>query len=163
MTDNLIYDPSSPQTRRPDPLGVNDDRCVTEENAMHDYRGHHGSGGRRRAPRGYNDELAASACSSRGSVEKGHSGDTGRGVGLKVEAVVELLLTTRNQTYAQFLVDSRAALPEHPSGRLILVALPLINDLVHQRGQSRSHRFRGRQKKRDENFGVPQASHLGRY
>lgn len=134
-TDNLIYDPSmAPDERTATHSGVPDDRMVfTEEHAGHEYKGIAALAIAGRVLREHNPALAAEATEAAESlwaVER----DDSRAFAEKTAAAVELLLTTGDDSYRQWLLDNQGAIVEAigRTGWTLGRALPLLDDAAFE-------------------------------
>jgi endoglucanase len=162
MSDNLFYDANlKPHERTATHSGVPDDRWVfTEQNPAREFKGIAALAIAGRVLRGYDDELAAECLAAAQALWKEERVVERRGFRDKIQATVELLLTTKNPVYRQALLDSRqeivAAIPM--VGWLIGRALPLIDDrdfTEEVRAAVAAH-FAEVQKQQSQNpYGVP--------
>ncbi len=134
MTDNVVFDPrKTPEASAP-PVGLPgspDDRWVfTEENPRRELQTAAALAAASRALRGYNDELSreclevATALWDRTKTNEPL---------LRVDAAAELLITTKDAKYSQFLRDQRKLIAENIErvGWIVGRTLPLVSDRAY--------------------------------
>jgi hypothetical protein len=122
QTDNKVYDPKQP--------GTSDDRWVFTENSP---RREVATGANlaaiARALKGYNDTLASECLTMAEELWNNHPDAEGL-TPFKVQAAIELLLTTRKDIYRQFILDHENTVATNIPmlGWQIGRAIPLINN-----------------------------------
>jgi hypothetical protein len=130
-SDNLFYDPAlSRDARTATMSGVPDDRLVfTEQNAGHEYKGIAALAIAGRVLRRADPALAGESTDAAEALWK-MDRDPRAGIGDRVNAAVELLLTTRKIEYATALKAMQPQILARIGsvGWMIGRALPLIND-----------------------------------
>lgn len=101
MTDDLKYNPNLAEDERTaTESGKLDDRLVfTEENPGHEYRAIQGLAAAARVLKGYNDELAERCLNASIELYEMKREDSRRQASSKVQATVELFLTTGYEKY----------------------------------------------------------------
>jgi hypothetical protein len=133
QTDGLVYDPKLWEDDRTDTRsGKPDDRWVfTEQNPGRALAAAAGIAAAARVLRGYNDRLAADclrAAQAIWSAERPAAPP--EAAGDAIHAAIELLLTTRDDQYRRFLIDSEPEVRKRIAsvGWALGRALPLVGD-----------------------------------
>lgn len=130
-TDNLFYDPTlGPNQRTASHSGLKDDRLVfTEENAGHEYKGIAALAIAGRVLRKQNPALAKESIDAAEALWKADR-DLTKAFSERINAAVELWLTTRKAEYGQVLIDNRKEIVAHADQVAWCVGkvLPLIQD-----------------------------------
>lgn len=159
MTDNLIYDPrldsGSVSGNR---SGIADDRWVfTEENPRRELQVAAGLASASRALSEYNPQLSSRCLDVASTLWENNAEANARA---KVQAAVELLLTTNEDKYRAFIVENHQQFVEHIDNTGWLLGR-ILNKLKDQQAESAiTEAVKGLQNKieteRQENpFGVP--------
>ena len=130
QTDNQVFDPKK-AVGEPSPVGLPgspDDRWVfTEENPSRQMQAAAWLAATGRALKGFNDELAADC--QRITEEYWKNGGE-KTMGQRIHLAVELLISTKDRQYAEFLIKQRETICKSIDryGWIIGRALPLIGD-----------------------------------
>jgi endoglucanase len=130
-TDGLFYDPSlKPEQTTGTHSGKPDDRWVfTEQNAAHEYKGIAALAAAARVLKTYDPALASECLKTAEALWK-QDRDASRAFDERIEAAVELWLTSKNPTYRQVILDNRQQVVARIGsvGWIVGRAFPLIDD-----------------------------------
>jgi hypothetical protein len=160
ITDNQVFDPK--KTRRDVPAvglpGSADDRLVfTEENPGRELQVAAGLAAASRALKGFNDPLARDCLGiSQELWERAKEKNPLQ----RVEAAVELLLTTKDKKYADFLAGATPAIVKNieRTGWIVGRSLPLVENQKYRdsiREAVRAYRLRIDERGKKTPYGVP--------
>ena len=131
-TDNLIYDPKLKATEKTGThSGVSDDRWVfTEVNPARDLKTIANIAAASRVLKGFNDELSAECITVAENLWQTINNEDEKLVSNKIQAAIELYLTTSKDQYKQTILSNEANIKSRIEtlGWLIGRALPKIND-----------------------------------
>jgi hypothetical protein len=160
ITDNQVFDPAKAPSTVPEVglPGSPDDRWVfTEENPQRELRAAAGLAAAARVLKGFNDGLASDCL---GIAQETWKRTNNQRPTDRVGLAVELLIATRDRSYADFLVASREAIcAEVKTNAWVLGrALPLIGDQQFTRAVTEAVAGYGAELQRLENstpYGVP--------
>ena len=165
-TDNLFYDAAlkSDQSTATH-SGKQDDRLVfTEENAGHEYKGIAALAIAGRVLRKENPALAGQSIAAAEALWK-QNRDHEKGINERIEAAVELWLTTRKPEYGQVLIDDREQIVKHADqvAWSIGKVLRQITDkhfVEELRGAVAANFARTIEQQKANPFGVPYRPHI---
>jgi endoglucanase len=165
-TDNLFYDSAlGPDLRTATHSGKNDDRLVfTEENAGHEYKGIAALAIAGRVLRKENPALAGQSIAAAEALWK-QNRDPQNGFNERIDAAVELWLTTRKPEYGQVLIDNRQRIVKHADqvAWSIGKVLRLITDkhfVEELRGAVAANFAKTIEQQKANPFGVPYRPHI---
>ena len=165
-TDNLFYDAAlkSDQSTATH-SGKQDDRLVfTEENAGHEYKGIAALAIAGRVLRKENPALAGQSIAAAEALWK-QNRDPEKGINERIEAAVELWLTTRKPEYGQVLINNREQIVKHADqvAWSIGKVLRQITDkhfVEELRGAVAANFARTIEQQKANPFGVPYRPHI---
>ncbi|MBN1790518.1 MAG: glycoside hydrolase family 9 protein [Bacteroidales bacterium] len=167
QTDNLPYNRSvkynnNYETRQ----GIKDDRMVfTEENPGHEFSAIQGLAAAARVLRDYDDGLADRCLNAATGLWHMKRDVSGREISEQINAASELLITTGNREYSDFLVRMSDSIPKRISsvGWVVVRALSLVDDATYKgkveqalAGLSEEIENQGK----ETPFGVPYRPHI---
>ncbi len=165
-TDNLFYDAALKSDQRTAThSGKQDDRLVfTEENAGHEYKGIAALAIAGRVLRKENPALAGQSIAAAEALWK-QNRDPEKGFNERIEAAVELWLTTRKPEYGQVLIDNREQIVKHADqvAWSIGKVLRQITDkhfVEELRGAVAANFARTIEQQKANPFGVPYRPHI---
>jgi len=162
MTDDLKYNPALAENEKTGTeSGKTDDRWVfTEENAGHEFAAIQALAAAARALKGYNDDLAArclKAATELYDVERQISGRNSSG---KINAAVELLVTTNDSKYLKDIYDMKEQIVKgmNQTGASISRIVARFDDEVFKSELRQAYvDYEGqlRERQKENPFGVP--------
>jgi endoglucanase len=161
MTDNVVFDPKKTSEASAPPVGLPgspDDRWVfTEENPRHELQTAAALAAASRALRGYNDELSRECLTVASELwERTHTQEPA----LRVGAAAELLITTGDAKYANFLREQQKLIAERIDrlGWIVGRTVPLVKDEAYTstlRDAVRGYRQKVDALAKETPYGVP--------